>query len=461
MAAARVYNINHLPDEVLCSIISLLPGEEAVRTSVLSKRWRYLFTLMTNLNFEMDNFYDDYYDEEEKLDQFLDFLDRLVLLQEMVSSILRFRVSFRGYIDPLRVNGWVDALARNKIEELVLQLTYESEEVDLYSSEFGGFSLPATLFSCESLVVLKVDLHHFYDLSTPAVVFLPRLEVIHLKEIWFSKDDCDGKLFSSCPVLEDLVFDECHFRKGCSKLIISNQNLKRLSLKYMTNEYNEEEGSSSIVSVVINAPSLVRLDHSLKMDFPLVLLDVNSLAEAALDFDPNWPDNHVSSAAGVLRGIQNIAMLEIPYHVLKDLQSSNADIPLFEKLTCLKLWDTAVGFINSIPLEYFLARCVVLEKLVIEGISKVLIKLDVGTKLSLRTSSLAPLLRHLKTIEIQLHCIANAEAFMELIEFFLGNASVLEELRLESVEGDQTEIQRKLFRIPRVSKICKIICCRK
>ncbi|GAU35296.1 hypothetical protein TSUD_54550 [Trifolium subterraneum] len=44
--------ISSLPDDVLTSIISLLPGMEIVRTSVLSKRWETVWKYSSNLNFD-------------------------------------------------------------------------------------------------------------------------------------------------------------------------------------------------------------------------------------------------------------------------------------------------------------------------------------------------------------------------------------------------------------------------
>ncbi|KAK8514939.1 hypothetical protein V6N12_001104 [Hibiscus sabdariffa] len=37
-------SLDNLPDPILCHILSFLPARDAVRTSILSRRWRYLFT---------------------------------------------------------------------------------------------------------------------------------------------------------------------------------------------------------------------------------------------------------------------------------------------------------------------------------------------------------------------------------------------------------------------------------
>jgi hypothetical protein len=44
--------INNLPDGVLTSIISLLPGMEIVRTSVPSKHWETMWKYSSHFNFD-------------------------------------------------------------------------------------------------------------------------------------------------------------------------------------------------------------------------------------------------------------------------------------------------------------------------------------------------------------------------------------------------------------------------
>jgi hypothetical protein len=45
-------SLGNLSDDVLLDILSLLPTKEAVRTSLLSKRWEYLWASMSNLVFD-------------------------------------------------------------------------------------------------------------------------------------------------------------------------------------------------------------------------------------------------------------------------------------------------------------------------------------------------------------------------------------------------------------------------
>ena len=43
-----------MPDEILVLILSLLTTEEAIRTTVLACRWRYLWTFISHLDFDDD-----------------------------------------------------------------------------------------------------------------------------------------------------------------------------------------------------------------------------------------------------------------------------------------------------------------------------------------------------------------------------------------------------------------------
>ena len=48
--------LNNLPEEILRYILSLLPTRDAIRTSILCKRWEYLWTSIPNLDFgKMDH----------------------------------------------------------------------------------------------------------------------------------------------------------------------------------------------------------------------------------------------------------------------------------------------------------------------------------------------------------------------------------------------------------------------
>ncbi|KAL6505996.1 hypothetical protein OROHE_022715 [Orobanche hederae] len=370
----RIHNINDLPDEVLTHTISFLSIKEAVRTSILSTRWRYLFTLLSNLEIDMD-----IDGKERKL--FMKFVDRLLYYRDP-PSILRFRFQcrHRQTSDPRGpVSLWICAAPL-------------AEGYKTHSKISDG---PLSLFSCESLVILKVkkNLCKF-----PTTICLQHVKVLHFHAIVFPNGGTEKGLLSSCRVLEDLVLYGCVFKR------------KRP------------------VDILINAPNLIFLSYSISSDYSLQLIDAKSLATAVIDssslVSDGGYDTAVSDALGPIRNIQT---LTVNHSVLQVLQRCKVAIPVFDQLTCLKIsgWEF---MLDSICLENILARCVVLETLVFEEPSLRSKVLDDCIQYSLQNSRLDALLRQLKRIEIKLFDVQQAEALMKVMGFFLENGKVLKDL---------------------------------
>lgn len=69
--------LSSLPEEIITQILSLIPTEAAVRTSILSKQWRYNWTFVTNLYFDdihgiPYNAFVDYTRDAHRLTNFVD-----------------------------------------------------------------------------------------------------------------------------------------------------------------------------------------------------------------------------------------------------------------------------------------------------------------------------------------------------------------------------------------------------
>lgn len=55
-AFGSMENFSRLPDELLLHILSFLNFKEVVRTSVLSRRWRYLYASLSELDLHFSHF---------------------------------------------------------------------------------------------------------------------------------------------------------------------------------------------------------------------------------------------------------------------------------------------------------------------------------------------------------------------------------------------------------------------
>ncbi|GLT67353.1 hypothetical protein SLA2020_396680 [Shorea laevis] len=158
--------------------------------------------------------------------------------------------------------------------------------------------------------------------------------------------------------------------------------------------------------------------------------------------------------ADVFTGIKNIQSLLISNDLAGGLRQHNVSIPLLVKVTFLKILDWDFYF-DFDCLQYLLAHCVVLEFFALTGS---IFKGHPTINCSLQQSPPTCLLFHLKTIEIWSHRM-EVEAYMKIVEFFLKNAVVLEDVEVFTGRippEHQLKIMRELLMLPSVSKECRV-----
>ncbi|OMO71827.1 hypothetical protein CCACVL1_18051 [Corchorus capsularis] len=231
--------LSELPDSILCHILSFLPTKYSVRTTILSTRWRYLSTLVYNL---------DFHNPGEKSHGFMNFVDRVLLSHDDAVSIEGFRLTspdfYKGKLDQdvcaYRICGWIIYALKRLVQQLYINM----------SSQGPIHILPASLFTSKTLVKLEMIVE-FLVMTIPTKVWFPSLKILFLKEVEFPDDESVDRLISGCPVLEKLdIYSDW---KDVQELYISNSFLKTMTIGIV--ELGDYKPGVS--SVVVDAPSLV------------------------------------------------------------------------------------------------------------------------------------------------------------------------------------------------------------
>ncbi|KAE8707896.1 hypothetical protein F3Y22_tig00110371pilonHSYRG00022 [Hibiscus syriacus] len=128
--------ISSLPDHILCRILSLHPIKDIVRTSIISLRWRF-FSNPKQLSLECFRV-NDYWVRRHDIPRDESYL---------------------------RLNGWICAA-----------LFCGVKEIDIRFICIDVFTLPTLMFSCQSLVILKLGIGNMKVLSNAC---LPNLKTLH------------------------------------------------------------------------------------------------------------------------------------------------------------------------------------------------------------------------------------------------------------------------------------------
>lgn len=282
-------------DDLLVKILSFLPTKVAVTTSVLSKRWKFLWMWVPNLE------YDDHSTKpsnrrSRRLRRFIK--RKLPLHRAPVLESLLLKLSTLPF-QPEDIKQWVEVAVSLCVRDL-------SIDYSTYRIRSMTTTLPICVYTSKSLVSLTLKLDFTIDIDVPRfarlpslkslqlqgvryldesfrplgvshTVCFPSLKSLHLKEVVFFDNESLGFLLANCPDLEELVmeihdgFD--HF--GFVSIVVPS--LKSLSL------YIDSECSSH--GVEIFAPSLKYIKLEDYSDSHFLIANMPDLEEAEIHAD--------------------------------------------------------------------------------------------------------------------------------------------------------------------------------
>ncbi|KAG6779652.1 hypothetical protein POTOM_016046 [Populus tomentosa] len=189
--------ISALPDEIIIHILSFLTPKDAAITSLLSRRWRNLWTFIPNLNFNVNHMARP------------DPLMRRRAFVRMVSNVLslhsgqninKFWICYELDCRSARyIDKWISFAIERKVENLILDLTEEQEidvDPEMYTFPCFFFSDEKALSSIKYLRIAGCILH-----LPPCFNNLKSLVELSLTYVMVTENELN-KLLSGCLLLE-------------------------------------------------------------------------------------------------------------------------------------------------------------------------------------------------------------------------------------------------------------------
>lgn len=219
--------ISQLPDTILHHILSLIPLMCAMRTAILSNRWRELCNSMwaytTTLDFGRD------FEIGRPLSHVAVVINRLLEIHR--GNIIE---TFRLYFNPVElfhpdIQHWIGFAAEKRVKNL--HLDFKRDIVFSFETFrdliLKPYELPSRLFSCDSLTALKLsgcklDVPlHFRGFSS--------LKTVHFCAVHITTRALNAMLLT-CPALEELTMMACHGLEHSFELSAAELNIKSFTL---------------------------------------------------------------------------------------------------------------------------------------------------------------------------------------------------------------------------------------
>ncbi|XP_074305295.1 putative FBD-associated F-box protein At5g56440 isoform X1 [Silene latifolia] len=428
--------ISSLPDELIGHILSFLPTLSALQTSLLSTRWKYLFTLTTSLSFD-DQEYFDFHGIKTVNTAFEKFVSG-VLTVHRVMSIQKFSLKLKRTCDYACSDFllWINIAILKGVRHLNLYISYQQ------------ISLPNCILCSQNLVALQINsVIHKVDLKVPMLVCLPSLRVCKLCKVTFLDAESIKRFFVGCPQLKELILLHCQL--AADHFQISALALEKLTV-YLCRGHME-----------IDAPNLASLSYLCTCSDVMTLLLKKSCSPSTVHVGFHSYEFHGPLSQHVLNliiGAQNARELILTLNAPKLLiRLDDNQIPTYSKLESLHLDFCCKDTWKYVT--FWLANSPQLETIVFN--MGLLHAATCGTEQEHKwrpSMELAPFSSNVKIIEV--HQFKGGKTELLLLNYLLENARALKRLILFKYGSmtieEELQVSKELLMLPKTSTHCTI-----
>ncbi|KAF9590071.1 hypothetical protein IFM89_030383 [Coptis chinensis] len=416
--------ISNLPEPILSRIVSLLPLEDAIKTTSLSKKWLNVCTSLTNIEFDQVKF--ERWARGKR--QFKDFVNQTLVLHGGL-DIDKFSIYIDiGAISMSNVNSWI-----------YFAVNHNVKEVDI-AGYYGYFEkLPCCLFTCGTLRMLTLE---YVNLQLPTMVGLPKLKSLKIKFVRFFDENSTAQLFSSCPLLEELVISNCCFKDMNVSCIveISSPSLKSVTVL-----------SFYLPPVKISTSNLCNIRYY--GNPPEICLEtLSSLSN--VDFEFTSPLRiYYTRASAILMGLQNVVRMVLRgcfIELLSRNEGSSARLPT----SCFSLEYLQLDVKPSkeqVQVVILLLRNYPNLKHLRISVKEPTRRLNLHELWQgqaeeggqLEEGSSMDILDHLKTVDVE--SFGGSKIELDLVRYLLKNANILEKLNIiySGKNGKKDDVSRR------------------
>ncbi|KAH1229360.1 F-box/LRR-repeat protein [Glycine max] len=409
--------LSELPDFVLLHIMNFIDTKDALRTCILSKRWKDLWKHLTTLSFNQSTSLFD----ERRVVNFNKFVSQVLSCRDGSILLINVRLVIFESIGSQLLNRIMKYAVLHNVQRLTMNIPFFYGKISTY--------LDPIIFSCQSLTYLELhNISCWPPLELPKSLQLPALKTLRLTRVLFTAtNNVCAEPFTTCNLLNTLVLNDFFLHNDAKILFISNSNLSSLKLE------NLKIRDTFQHKVVLSTPNLSSLTvcifgaSSLSIQPLSSTCNLSCLEEGTIDIatDISHP-----VLIGWLQVFTNVKILTLSYETLKlilkdlsNLATMGSQPPCFVKLESLKVVTYLFRVISdeevNKAVEYLLQNSplirVLLSKKLYHG--SLLNYLAVGELLShfIRPSTAA-----LRVLNVQNSVVGST---LELLQDFEGEAN--------------------------------------